>query len=82
MDLNNNVVKFHPSHKGSCDADLHFWLHRKSADDMRGREQLLITVDGLPRLTEMKSIKKSLKCGQSVMNMDRTDDGAMSKAAS
>ena len=37
---------------------------------MRGREQLLITVDGLPLLTEMKSMK-SLKCGQSVTKTGR-----------
>ena len=38
---------------------------------MRAREQLLITVYGLPRLTEMKSMK-SPKRGQSVMNLGRT----------
>ena len=48
---------------------------------MRGREQLLITVDGLPRLTEMKSTK-SLKRGQnSVMEAGAADDGAVPKAA-
>ena len=47
---------------------------------MRGREQLLITVDGRPRLTGMKSMK-SLKRGQSVMEAGTADGGTVPKAA-
>ena len=43
---------------------------------MHGREQLLITVEGLPRLTEMK-LMKSLKRGQSVMEAGTADGVAV-----
>ena len=46
---------------------------------MRGRQQLLITVEGLPRLTEMKSMK-SLRREQSVMEAGTAADGGARRA--